>query len=892
MFSFFRGRKQTDPKLPISKLPDLESCSHGIGPDEPIESSNSFGYTSVKPYWERAGFSNSFSKTAGGGVEHVEEGNTPTWLPPYLPATPTANTATMQPSGMGYGVYHRQSSRGSSRGSSSSGGGHATCQVGVFSPGGVKESERQQPPQSVYPGWVAAGGGAGAGIIPPPASAMIPKPMVPAGSSSMPPPPKQQPLQGTVPVGGNIAVKAGIPSAPKAQPPQASPIPPALQAPHGGIPAAPKPQLPPASPIQPPLQPTLAGKATTGGAASLIKAEQATLPPGDTLTAPLQDLLTPPNPEEHNPTQPSNAQHNPTQPSTAQHNLTQSNSSIASGDASSKSNGGGAKESASDVAISYSRGSTGSMTAWSSCGGSAVRTGTASGSTVPCADATVASGGQYSMGKESTTSEGQCSGSSMKPNSVDDAASQDSAATEATAAVPVTQKLPLAILKPLVVPMLPLATHIPTWAGTAETAVGVARRTAAQRGATEVLMANDNAKPAAAAPTGLAAAGAMTQRPPNGYRPNPSGGMGGLPASSLAAAGAMTQRPPMAMGMTPRGAGGGLPSSRWTVGQPPKTSQMSNDTSVPEALFEELVFLQQIGEGGFGKVYHGQWRGESVAIKLANMQSSTPSEQRVKEFKREVGTMSTIPLHVHILKLLGACTTSPNLALITEFCPRGSLFGLIHSPTQALPPMRGMLEIWRGVAVGMAHLHSHRVLHRDLKSANILLHDQHRVKIADFGLSKIHQLDTNALTGGLGTYQWMAPEVLAHQRYSTKADVFAFAIVMWECLTKQLPYHGMSAVQAAVGVVNHGLRPVIPSFVDADLAALIKACWAAVPDQRPPFESVAASLAKMIAQGDASESAGSAGADSRIRQTLSAEGSTSDDNSVDGLGTKAAATSG
>ena len=71
---------------------------------------------------------------------------------------------------------------------------------------------------------------------------------------------------------------------------------------------------------------------------------------------------------------------------------------------------------------------------------------------------------------------------------------------------------------------------------------------------------------------------------------------------------------------------------------------------------------------------------------------------------------------------------------------------------------------------------------------------------------------------------------MAHQRYSDKADVYSYAICMWECLTRKLPYSGMSAVQAAVGVVNHGLRPEIPQNTPHGLQALIKACWAPVSE--------------------------------------------------------------
>mmetsp|Transcript_18618 Transcript_18618/g.39994 ORF Transcript_18618/g.39994 Transcript_18618/m.39994 type:complete len:707 (-) Transcript_18618:573-2693(-) len=267
-----------------------------------------------------------------------------------------------------------------------------------------------------------------------------------------------------------------------------------------------------------------------------------------------------------------------------------------------------------------------------------------------------------------------------------------------------------------------------------------------------------------------------------------------------------------------------------------------------EARYEDLVFVMQIGEGGFGKVYYGHWQGEPVAIKVATPASPDKMQQQVLEFQREVTTMSTLPAHQNVLRLIAACMQPPHLALITECCHRGSLYNLLHAPGAEPLPGHQMLAIWLGVARGMQHLHQYNVLHRDLKSANLLLDDMGSVKIADFGLSRVHETSgaKQILTGGLGTPQWMAPEVMLHMSYSQKADVYSFGMVMWECITQQVPYKDMPVLAASHGVAYQGLRPDIPKHVDERIAALIRSCWAPVADQRPSFEQIVGVLQSMM----------------------------------------------
>ncbi|CAM9837057.1 unnamed protein product, partial [Scytosiphon promiscuus] len=114
-------------------------------------------------------------------------------------------------------------------------------------------------------------------------------------------------------------------------------------------------------------------------------------------------------------------------------------------------------------------------------------------------------------------------------------------------------------------------------------------------------------------------------------------------------------------------------------------------------------------------------------------------------------------------------------------------------------PWSLVVKVAEGVACGMWYLHQHEpfpILHRDLKSANLLLDESFNVKICDFGLARLKAFTNSAaMTGNCGTVQWMAPEVLASEKYAEPADVYSFAIVCWELLSRACPYDGMSQIQ-------------------------------------------------------------------------------------------------
>ena len=137
-------------------------------------------------------------------------------------------------------------------------------------------------------------------------------------------------------------------------------------------------------------------------------------------------------------------------------------------------------------------------------------------------------------------------------------------------------------------------------------------------------------------------------------------------------------------------------------------------------------------------------------------------------------------------------------------------------------------------------------MHRDLKSHNLLVDDAWRVKVADFGLSRMIEEHVSATMTVCGTPCWTAPEVLRNQRYSIKADVYSFGICLWELYTRTAPYAGMTPFQVMYGVASSGMRPNINDDCPEPWRELMITCWAESPDDRPTFDVIAKTLQTMV----------------------------------------------
>uniref|UniRef100_A0A8C5GBB3 non-specific serine/threonine protein kinase n=1 Tax=Gouania willdenowi TaxID=441366 RepID=A0A8C5GBB3_GOUWI len=268
----------------------------------------------------------------------------------------------------------------------------------------------------------------------------------------------------------------------------------------------------------------------------------------------------------------------------------------------------------------------------------------------------------------------------------------------------------------------------------------------------------------------------------------------------------------------------------------------SDDWEIPEG---QISLGQRIGSGSFGTVFKGKWHGD-VAVKMLNVTAPTP--QQLQAFKNEVGVLRKTR-HVNILLFMGY-TTKPQLAIVTQWCEGSSLYHHLHIIETKFEMIK-LIDIARQTAQGMDYLHAKSIIHRDLKSNNIFLHEDLTVKIGDFGLATVksrwsgsHQFEQLS-----GSILWMAPEVIRLQDknpYSFQSDVYAFGIVLYELMSGALPYSNINNRDQIIFMVGRGyLSPdlsKVRSNCPKAMKRLMADCLKKKREERPLFPQILASI--------------------------------------------------
>ncbi|XP_065090659.1 mitogen-activated protein kinase kinase kinase 13-A isoform X2 [Ochlerotatus camptorhynchus] len=250
-------------------------------------------------------------------------------------------------------------------------------------------------------------------------------------------------------------------------------------------------------------------------------------------------------------------------------------------------------------------------------------------------------------------------------------------------------------------------------------------------------------------------------------------------------------------------------------------SKQTEDWEIP---FETITDLVWLGSGAQGAVFRGKLRNELVAVK------------KVREVKEtDIKHLRKLD-HENIVKFKGVCTQAPVFCIIMEFCPFGPLHQILADGMDIISPHR--LVSWsQQIAIGMQYLHSHKIIHRDLKSPNILIGEGEVIKISDFGTSREWN-EISTKMSFAGTVAWMAPEVIRNEPCNEKVDIWSYGVVLWELLTGEVPYKNVDSSQIIFGVGNNSLYLPIPSSCPEGFKLLIKQCWSPKPRNRPSFKII------------------------------------------------------
>mmetsp|Transcript_44575 Transcript_44575/g.123511 ORF Transcript_44575/g.123511 Transcript_44575/m.123511 type:complete len:288 (+) Transcript_44575:108-971(+) len=257
----------------------------------------------------------------------------------------------------------------------------------------------------------------------------------------------------------------------------------------------------------------------------------------------------------------------------------------------------------------------------------------------------------------------------------------------------------------------------------------------------------------------------------------------------------------------------------------------------------EITLAEQVGYGRTATVHRAFYHDEVVAVKKITGDLRSMSTQMRKSLCRELEILKAMN-HPKLVRLIGVTIHHP-LLIVMEFCPGGTLFELLHhSDIELSWPQKSKMAV--DIAEAMVYLHSHEppILHRDLKSLNLLLAEKIRndvdipmVKLSDFGMSR---LQDDTMTLGAGTSHWMAPEVFSNGVYDDKVDAYSYSIVLYEIICQDIPFSDLSEVTLRQKVVK-GERPDladVPDDCPQVLLEVMTACWEHDPRKRHDFNAI------------------------------------------------------
>ncbi|CAA6667199.1 unnamed protein product [Spirodela intermedia] len=282
-----------------------------------------------------------------------------------------------------------------------------------------------------------------------------------------------------------------------------------------------------------------------------------------------------------------------------------------------------------------------------------------------------------------------------------------------------------------------------------------------------------------------------------------------------------------------------------------------------------------VARGTYGTVYRGNYDNQDVAVKVLDwggdgFSSDSETAALRASFQQEVAVWHKLD-HPNVTKglkkwcffflLATVCRASmgtselripqanpssnglnslPSRAccVVVEYLPGGTLKQFLIKNRRRKLAYKIVIQLALDLSRGLSYLHSKKIVHRDVKTENMLLDIGRTLKIADFGVARVEAQNPQEMTGETGTLGYMAPEVLEGKPYNRSCDVYSFGICLWEIYCCDMPYPDLTFSEVSSAVVRQNLRPEIPRCCPSALASIMKKCWDANADKRPEMADV------------------------------------------------------
>eukprot|EP00927_Polykrikos_kofoidii_P043762 TRINITY_DN3785_c0_g1_i2.p1 TRINITY_DN3785_c0_g1~~TRINITY_DN3785_c0_g1_i2.p1 ORF type:complete len:297 (-),score=38.69 TRINITY_DN3785_c0_g1_i2:32-922(-) len=278
----------------------------------------------------------------------------------------------------------------------------------------------------------------------------------------------------------------------------------------------------------------------------------------------------------------------------------------------------------------------------------------------------------------------------------------------------------------------------------------------------------------------------------------------------------------------------------------------------------KISLLHKVGSGCTAEVYRGSLMQDDgqeieVAVKQIDWNKSRMGHAEQRAFDREVAIMPRVS-HPNLVMFIGVSSMQRPFRIITEFCHGGCCFELLHNSDHIELEWPQQIKMCTDVAKAMDYLHKFtpQIIHRDLKSLNLLLaavvrdsRDLPIVKVSDFGLSRMKDqapgADWGKMTIAAGTCHWMAPEVHGGTMYDEKVDVYSFSMILFEIICREIPFEDQEPANVGRLTVRRK-RPdleAVPPDCPTLLRALMISCWEHEAPKRPGFPSIVETLARV-----------------------------------------------